>query len=197
MLCTHRPGAQSNAGSPSSSARQAIESPILPAPPSNEHNNGRPKHAQTPCRGIGLGPHGRRHPSFAQAPETFTAPLAWVPIGGAERNDVAGEGSATATLSGSRLSITGSFEGLPAKATAAKLHQGIATGARGRGAAIADLRVTGGASGTVSGDVRLSAEQLAALKAGQLYLQIYSEKGVLPDHGTLWGWLLQERGARR
>ena len=135
-------------------------------------------------------------PLFAQAPETFTARLSWVPIGGADRNDVAGDGSATATLSGSRLSITGAFEGLPAKATGAKLHQGVATGARGRGVAIADLRVSGGASGKVSGDVRLSAEQLAALRAGQLYLQIYSEKGVQPDHETLWGWLLQERGAR-
>ena len=134
--------------------------------------------------------------SFAQPPQTFTAPLTWVPIGGAERNEVAGEGSATATLSGSRLAITGSFDGLPAPATAAKLHQGIATGARGRGTVIAELRVTGGASGTLSGDVRLSSEQLAALKAGQLYVQITSEKGVLPDHGTLWGWLLQERGGR-
>jgi hypothetical protein len=135
-------------------------------------------------------------PLFAQG-QTFTAPLSWVPIGGSERNEVAGEGSATATLSGSRLSITGSFEGLPAAATAAKLHQGIATGARGRESpVIADLQVTGGASGMLSGDVRLSSEQLAALRAGQLYVQIYSEKGVLPDHGTLWGWLLQERGAR-
>lgn len=137
-------------------------------------------------------------PLFAQAPATFTARLSWVPIAGSERNDVAGDGSVTATLSGSRLSITGSFEGLPAKATAAKLHQGIATGARGRESpVIADLRITGGMSGTLSGDVRLSSEQLAALKAGQLYLQVYSEKGVLPDHSTLWGWLLQERGARR
>ena len=151
---------------------------------------------------LALGLMAAATPLFAQAPElaqgpgAFTARLSWVPIGGSERNDVAGDGSATATLSGSRLSITGAFEGLPAKATGAKLHQGVATGARGPGTVIAELRVTGGASGKLSGDVRLSAEQLAALKAGQLYLQIYSEKGVLPDHSTLWGWLLQERGTR-
>jgi hypothetical protein len=130
-------------------------------------------------------------PLCAQTPQTFTARLSWVPIGGAERNDVAGEGSATGTLSGSRLSIAGSFEGLPAAVTGAKLHQGIATGARGRGPVIAELRVTGGVSGTLSGDVRLSSEQLAALRAEQLYVQVYSEKGVLPDHSTLWGWLLR------
>ena len=132
----------------------------------------------------------------AQAQDQFSTTLGWVPIGGAERNDVAGEGAATATLSGSKLSITGSFEGLPAKVTAAKLHLGVAKGARGAGAVIAELRVTGGTSGRVSGDVRLSAEHVEALKAGWLYLQIYSEKGVQPDHGTLWGWLASE-GARR
>jgi hypothetical protein len=129
-------------------------------------------------------------PGFAQRPETFTARLDWVPIGGTERNDVAGEGSVSGKLGGTTLTITGSFTGLPAKVTGAKLHVGVATGARGRGEVVADLQVTGGASGTVSGDVRLSTEQVAALKAGRLYVQIYSEKGVLPDHSTLWGWLL-------
>ena len=129
--------------------------------------------------------------ALAAADGTFTAALGWVPIGGAERSEVAGEGKVTATLSGSKLSVTGSFDGLPAKATAAKLHLGVAKGARGPGGgpAIGELRITGSTSGTVSGDVRLSAEQIEALKAGRLYLQIYSEKGVLPDHATLFGWL--------
>ena len=132
--------------------------------------------------------------AVAAADATFTAALGWVPIGGAERNDVAGEGKVTATLSGSKLSIAGSFDGLPAKATAAKLHLGVAKGARGPGggAAIGELRVTAGTSGSVSGDVRLSTDQIEALKAGRLYLQIYSEKGVLPDHSTLFGWLATE-----
>jgi hypothetical protein len=136
--------------------------------------------------------------AIAAADGTFTAALGWVPIGGAERNDVAGEGKVTASLSGSKLSVTGSFEGLPAKATAAKLHVGVAKGARGPGggATIGELRVTGGTSGTVSGDVRLSAEQVEALRTGRLYLQIYSEKGVPPDHATLFGWLASEVTAR-
>lgn len=133
-------------------------------------------------------------PAIAQS--TFTTQLGWVPIGGAERNDVAGEGAATATLSGSKLSIAGSFQGLPAKVTGAKLHEGVAKGARGAGTVIAELRVTGGTSGSLSGDVRLSADQIDALKAGRLYLQIYSEKGVQPDHATLWGWLAGESTRR-
>src|SRR5689334_2338951 len=35
-------------------------------------------------------------PGFAQRAETFTARLDWVPIGGTERNDVAGEGAVSA-----------------------------------------------------------------------------------------------------
>jgi len=129
-------------------------------------------------------------PAIAQRPETFTARLEWVPIGGTERNDVAGEGSVSAKLAGTTLTVTGSFAGLPAKVTGAKLHTGVATGARGRGEVLADLLVKGDASGTVTGEVRLSTEQVAALKEGRLYVQIYSEKGVMPDHSTLWGWLL-------
>jgi hypothetical protein len=135
--------------------------------------------------------------AFAAADATFMATLGWVPIGGAERNDVAGEGRVTATLSGSKLSVTGSFDGLPAKATAAKVHLGVAKGARGPGGvAIGDLRVTSGTSGTLSGDIRLSSEQIEALKAGRLYLQLYSEKGVLPDHATLFGWFASEESNR-
>jgi len=129
-------------------------------------------------------------PGFAQRADTFAARLEWVPIGGTERNEVAGEGSISGKLSGTNLRITGSFSALPAKATGAKLHEGVATGARGRASVVADLQVTGAVSGTVSGDVFLSAEQVAALKAGRLYVELYSEKGVLPDHSTLWGWLL-------
>jgi hypothetical protein len=135
-------------------------------------------------------------PLYAQRGETFAARLDWVPIGGADRNDVAGEGAASARLAGMNLTIAGSFAGLPANVTGAKLHQGVATGARGRGVAIAALRVTGDTRGTVAGEVQLTAEQVAALRAGHLYVQVYSEKGVDPDHATLWGWLLREGGGR-
>jgi hypothetical protein len=131
--------------------------------------------------------------SLRASAETFTAELGWVPIGGAERTEVSGQGAATATLTNTRLAIAGSFEGLPAKVTGAKLHQGVAMGARGAGKVVADLRITGDTRGTVNGDIQLTSEQVAALNAGQLYVQIYSEKGVLPDHDTLFGWLRLQR----
>lgn len=133
---------------------------------------------------------GSALPLGAQGGEKFTARLAWVPTAGAaDRANVTGKGSATGTLSGRKLTINGSFEGLAAPATLARLHQGVAKGARG--AAITDLTVSKAASGMLSGSVDLTAPQLDALRQGRLYIQLHSEKGVAPDGSNLWGWFLK------
>ena len=100
-------------------------------------------------------------PGIAQRPEAFTARLDWVPIGGTERNDVSGEGSLSAKLSGTKLTITGSFTGLPAKVTGAKLHAGVATGARGRGLVVADQSVGQAMRGAICGATATDAEMCA------------------------------------
>jgi hypothetical protein len=125
----------------------------------------------------------------AQSADKFTARLAWVPISGADRANVTGKGTVTATLSGTKLAINGTFEGLVAPATVARVHEGIAKAARGP--AIGDLTISKGTSGTISGAVALTPEQLASLKQGRLYIQVHSEKGVAPDGSNLWGWLLR------
>ena len=123
----------------------------------------------------------------AQGSDKFTARLAWVPTAGVER--VTGKGSATATLSGRALTVTGSFEGLGGPATVARLHEGIAKGARGR--AVTDLTITKATSGTISGSATLTPEQVEALRQGKLYIQIHGDKGLAPDGANLWGWLLR------
>ena len=128
-------------------------------------------------------------PLNAQGTETYTARLGWVPTTPTDRPNVTGKGSATATLAGRKLTISGAFEGLAAPATVARIHRGIAKGARG--AAIGDLTVTQAASGKLAGSVDLTAEQIDALKQGKLYIQLHSAKGVAPDGSTLWGWLLK------
>jgi hypothetical protein len=128
-------------------------------------------------------------PLTAQTGDTYTARLGWVPTTPADRPNVIGKGSATGTLSGRKLTISGTFEGLAAPATVARVHQGIAKGARG--AAIGDLTVTQGASGKLSGAVDLSPEQVEALKQGKIYVQLHTGKGVQPDGSTLWGWFLK------
>ena len=121
---------------------------------------------------------------IAQNQETYKTRLSAVAADGKSRADLAGIGSASAALSGAKLSVTGTFEGLKTPATAAKMHNGVAMGARGP--AIRDLTITKATSGSISGSLDLSAAELDSLKKGRLYIQIYSEK---PPDGTLWGWL--------
>jgi hypothetical protein len=135
----------------------------------------------------------------AQTGDKYTARLSMVPVANAaQQANVAGRGTATAMLAGTKLTIAGSFEGLPAPATAARLHQGIAKGARGK--PIADLTISKGTSGTISGTVNLTPDQLEALKVGKIYLQVHSERGVAVEQGkvqpevdnsNLWGWFLR------
>ena len=122
----------------------------------------------------------------AQTSDTFKVRLSPVPLDATMRANVTGKGSATATLAGNKLSISGSFEGLKSAATIAQLHQGKVTGVRGP--AIADVTVSKDVRGAIEGTVNLSAEQVERLRKGQLYIQIHSEKA--PD-GNLWGWLLR------
>jgi hypothetical protein len=122
----------------------------------------------------------------AQNGETFKARLSALPADAKTRADLAGSGSASAVLTGARLAIAGSFEGLRTAATSASLHSSVATGVRGP--AIGDLTVSKAASGTIAGSIDLTPEQLTSLRKGSLYIQIHSEKA--PD-GVLWGWLLK------
>jgi hypothetical protein len=100
------------------------------------------------------------------------------------RTNVAGSGDFTASLDGNTLTVTGRFSGLSSPATAAQLRIGLAMGVPGP--VIGELRVRNEISGTVTGRLRLSPEQLAALGRSAIYIQINSVKA--PD-GSIWGWL--------
>ena len=125
-------------------------------------------------------------PLAAQAPETYKVRLSPVPVEAQTRANIAGIGSATATLGGTKLSITGSFEGLLSPAMDAKIHQGPVTGVRGP--AILDMTVAHASNGALSASIDLTPPQIESLKKGRLYIQIDSDKA--PD-GNLWGWLLR------
>jgi hypothetical protein len=126
----------------------------------------------------------------AQSGDKYSIRLGRIPVANArEGTSVTGRGAAAATLAGNKLSISGSFDGLSSPATLARLHRGIAKGARGP--VLGDLIVSKGPSGTFSGAVDLTPEDVADLKLGKLYVQIHSEKGLAPDGSNLWGWLLR------
>ena len=143
------------------------------------------RRALTALIAVGWLAHGAA--AIAQGGDRFTARLAWVPTAGVDR--VSGKGTATGTLSGRTLTIAGSFEGLGGPATIARLHEGIAKGARGK--AVSDLTITKATSGSISGSVMLTQEQVDALRQGRLYIQVHGEKGLAPDGANLWGWLLR------
>jgi CHRD domain-containing protein len=124
----------------------------------------------------------------AQAPRAFKARLAPVPIDLTMQATVAGRGSVTATLSGTKLTINGTFDGLRSPATIAQLHKGPVAGVRGPVAF--DLTASKGTSGTITGSIDLTPTQVTDLEKGRLYVQLHSEKA--PD-GNLWGWLFPEK----
>jgi glucose/arabinose dehydrogenase len=121
---------------------------------------------------------------LAQSNETYKTRLSPVAADQKSRAEVSGVGTASAVLSGTKLTVTGTFEGLKTPATAVKLHNGVVLG--GRGPAIHDLNITRATSGSISGSTDLTASEVDSLKKGKLYIQVYSEK---PPDGTLWGWL--------
>ena len=115
----------------------------------------------------------------------YRARLSVVPIDIPMQSSIAGSGAMTATLKGTTLTITGTFTGLKTPATVARVHRGPKTVIRGP--AIGDLTVTAATSGSVTGSIELTNEQIDDLAAGRLYIQVHSQKA--PD-GNLWGWLL-------
>lgn len=128
--------------------------------------------------------------ALAQSGKTFKARLSPVPIDVSMQATVAGSGSVTAVLTGSRLVIDGTFNGLRSPATTARVH----LGRKGvRGPAFFDLKVSSGTSGTIGGTLQLTPLQIDGLDKESFYVQLDSEKA--PD-GNLWGWLLQPEARR-
>ena len=122
----------------------------------------------------------------AQSPETYKVRLAPVAIDAAMKAVIAGEGSFTATLAGSKFTLNGTFTGLKSNATLAHIHQGTAPGVRG--GVLLNLNVTKAVSGEISGTFDLTPEQVENLHKGRWYVQIHSEKA---PAGNLWGWLVR------
>ena len=127
----------------------------------------------------------------AQTAKAYKARLAPVPIDLTMTPTVAGGGSATAQLSGTKLTITGTFEGLRSPATIAQLHKSPVAGVRGP--VVADLTVSAGTTGTINGTIDLTSAQIADLDKRRLYVQLHSEKA---PEGNLWGWLIPQETRR-
>ena len=127
----------------------------------------------------------------AAADELFTGHLGVTPIDAPLRPLVTGNGDAWGTLVGRHLTVSGHFAGLQGPATKIRLHAGSTTGVRGT--PFGDLEGTTGTNGIVSGSLDLTEEQVAALRAGHVYLQLDS---LIAPAGNLWGWLVPAEASR-
>lgn len=127
----------------------------------------------------------------AQGARTYKTRLSPVPVPAYNAN-IVGTGTVTATLTGTRLAVSGSYEGLASKATLAKIYKSAKPGMRGE--PILDLTVTGGISGTITGQFDLTAPQVQELAASRYYVQLSSERAA---EGNLWGWLMPQQEKAR
>jgi CHRD domain len=119
-----------------------------------------------------------------QKSEIYQVRLSPLGVTNATVDTTTGAGKATATLTGNRLTIEGSFDGLTGAATAANLRRGP----KGiPGPVVFDISVPKSSSGQIDAAFELTADQLKDLREARLYLQIHSERA--PD-GSIRGWLL-------
>lgn len=126
----------------------------------------------------------------AQTSKQFHARLSPVPIDLTMQNTIAGSGTATATLTGNKLTVNGTFADLKSPATVARIHiarKGMS------GPAQLDLQLTSGTNGTITGSVELTPTQVQDLNNQRFYIQLYSEKA---PEGNLRGWLLPQENRR-
>lgn len=119
------------------------------------------------------------------------ARLSPVPVDATLMESITGLGTATATLSGTTLTVDGTYQGLKSPATTVKVFDSPKPGLRGP--LVGEFAAGGGTTGTFKGTLTLTREQAAAFGRGLLYVQVQSEKA--PD-GNLWGWLMAPKGRR-
>ena len=130
---------------------------------------------------VGLGPVD----AAAQAGDTFTVRLSVVPVDARTTLTTSGTGSVRAVLIEDRLFLTGAFEGMGSAAIAAHIHSGRAGQ---RGPIAFQLSVSRSSGGVLGGSVRLTDEEVQALRDGAYYIQVHTEGN---PGGELRGWILE------
>ncbi len=121
----------------------------------------------------------------AQAGDTFTVRLSVVPVDARTTLTTSGTGSVRAVLIENRLFMTGAFEGMSSAAIAAHIHRGRPGQ---RGPIAFQLSVSRRSSGVLGGGVRLTGEEVEALRDGAYYIQVHTEGN---PGGELRGWILE------
>ncbi|MCH7815633.1 MAG: CHRD domain-containing protein [Proteobacteria bacterium] len=119
--------------------------------------------------------------------ETYRARLSPMPTTPQTVTTITGEGEVILTLSGNTLSVQGNFAGMSSAATMAHVHNGPPAQP---GPIVQQLVVSKSPAGEISAELELSDEQVTALRANELYIQIHSENNA---PGELRGWIFLRR----
>jgi len=119
----------------------------------------------------------------ALAADNYQTDIGPTPKNGRQGASAQGRGTVLAVLDNNKFTLSGKFAGLSSSATEARLHIGNVMG--GTGPAIGDLTIPQAKSGDISGTFTLTADQVAALKSGKLYVILNSQSA---PKGNLWGW---------
>ena len=130
---------------------------------------------------VGLGPVD----AAAQAGETFAVRLSVVPVDARTTLTTSGTGSVRAVLIENSLFLTGAFERMSSAAIAAHIHRGRPGQ---RGPIAFQLSVSRSSGGVLGGSVRLTDEEVQALRDGAYYIQVHTEGN---PGGELRGWILE------
>ena len=115
--------------------------------------------------------------------ETYRARLSPMPVSPQTVDTITGQGEVILTLSGTTLTVSGNFSGMSSAASLAHLHNGPPAQP---GPVVHSLEITAAAAGEITGTLELTAEQVAALRNNELYVQVHSANN--PD-GELRGWI--------
>jgi hypothetical protein len=115
--------------------------------------------------------------------ETYRARLSPMPTTPQTKNEITGEGEVILTLNGNTLTVQGQYSGMSSVATGAHLHNGPPAQP---GPVVHTLTVNSATAGEISATLELTAEQLAALRANSLYIQVHSQNN---PPGELRGWI--------
>ena len=116
--------------------------------------------------------------------EVYQARLSPLGVTNATVETTTGTGNATASLSGNRLTIKATFEGLTGAATTANLRRGP----KGiPGPIVFELKPPAASNGTIDTSFDLTPDQVKDLREARMYLQIHSERA---PEGSIRGWLL-------
>lgn len=122
--------------------------------------------------------------AFAQNATTFGDKLGFMPRAATNQAFISGTGQVSATLEGSTLSITGEFEGMSGSVTGVSVHNAPMGQV---GPEFATLEFDGDNTGTFSGEIELTEEQLAELEDSAIYVVVQSDRS---ETGELRAWLV-------